>query len=78
MESRLRGRLYIIMASDDGKIIYTGHPSKDFSSVAFDVLSMKTKNRFNKKFSSSPGQLLWVSSNEVVFSVDERDSKRVT
>ncbi|GIR11318.1 MAG: hypothetical protein CM15mP22_7380 [Gammaproteobacteria bacterium] len=25
---------------------------------------------------SSPGQLLWVSSNEVVFSVDERGSKR--
>ena len=68
------------MASDDGKkIIYTGHPSKDFSSVAFDVfINENNRNRvLTKNLSSSPGQLLWVSSNEVVFSVDERGSKKV-
>lgn len=68
------------MASDDGKkIIYTGHPSKEFSSVAFDVvINENNRNRvLTKNLSSSPSQPLWVSSNEVVFSLGERGSQKV-
>ena len=67
-------------SSPDGKkIIFTGHPSKDFSSVALDVV-LNENNRNNvltKDLSSSPGRPLWISTNEVVFDVGERGSSKV-
>jgi dipeptidyl aminopeptidase/acylaminoacyl peptidase len=69
-------------ASADGtKIVFTGHPSKEYSSVANDVYVRDVARKKNKlltnNLSASPKNLFWISSNEIVFDFDHRGSAKV-
>lgn len=69
-------------ASPDGtKIVFTGHPSQNYSSVAYDVYVRDVdqgKNKLlTKNLSSSPKSLFWLNKNEVVFELDHRGSAKI-
>ncbi len=64
----------------DGKsIAFTGYPSKDFSSVAYDVYLYLDGfvERYTENLSDSPENLFWLSKNELAFQIDERGSSKV-
>ena len=69
-------------ASPDGnKIVFTGHPSKNYSSVASDIyvrdIARKKNELLTKNLSASPKNLFWLNENEIVFDHDHRGSARV-
>tara|TARA_B110000503_G_C7162794_1_gene420465 strand:- start:164 stop:2149 length:1986 start_codon:yes stop_codon:yes gene_type:complete len=69
-------------ASPDGeKIVFSGHPSKNYSSVANDIYIRdvaREKNKLlTKNLSSSPKNLFWLKENEVVFELDHRGSAKI-
>ena len=67
-------------ASLDGeKIVYTGHPNKKYSSVAFDIWlhENKTNQVLTNDLSASPRKLEWIDSNNIVFNIDERGSAKL-
>ena len=66
--------------SEDGtKIVYLGHPNTEYSSVAFDVwIHSKNKNKvLTNNLPSSPGELFWLSNNQIAFDIDERGSSKI-
>ena len=67
-------------SSEDGtKIVYLGHPNTEYSSVAFDVwIHSKNKNKvLTNNLPSSPGELFWLSNNQIAFDIDERGSSKI-
>ena len=61
------------------KIAFLGHPSKNYSSVAFDVwLHENNKNKLlTKDLPSTPGELFWNGINELIFDIDDRGSSKL-
>jgi dipeptidyl aminopeptidase/acylaminoacyl peptidase len=67
-------------ASLDGeKIVFTGHPDKKYSSVAFDIwLHENKKNKvLTNDLSASPRRLEWIDSNNILFNIDEKGSAKL-
>lgn len=67
-------------ASLDGeKIVFTGHPDKEYSSVAFDIwLHENKKNKvLTNDLSASPRRLEWIDSNNILFNIDEKGSAKL-
>ena len=67
-------------ASLDGeKIVFTGHPDKKYSSVAFDIwLHENKKNKvLTNDLSASPRSLEWLDSNNILFNIDEKGSAKL-
>ena len=64
---------------DGKKIVYTGHPNKEYSSVAFDILiNENSQNKvLTKDLSASPRRLEWIDSNNIFFNIDERGSAKL-
>ena len=53
----------------DGKIAFLGHPSKDYSYVAFDVYLSdgKQTKKLTKDLSATPRELFWLNEKELAF-----------
>jgi dipeptidyl aminopeptidase/acylaminoacyl peptidase len=67
-------------ASLDGeKIVFTGHPDKKYSSVAFDIwLHENKKNKvLTNDLSASPRRLEWIDTNNILFNIDEKGSAKL-
>ncbi|MDA0344743.1 MAG: S9 family peptidase [Proteobacteria bacterium] len=67
-------------SSENGKIVFLGHPSTNYSSVAFDVYLSDGKSQarsLTSSLSATPRELFWLSENEVIFSVDDRGALKV-
>ena len=66
-------------ASSEGKIAFLGHPSKDYSYVAFDVY-LKDGNATKKltsSLSATPRELFWLNDKELAFSIDNHGTSKV-
>ena len=67
-------------ASIDGKkIIFIGHPSRDYSSVAFDVWIHESgrSKQLTKNLSSSPRELLWLNNESALLNIDEKGAAKI-
>jgi len=66
-------------SSNDGKIAFLGHPSTDYSSVAFDVYLSKKGSEakvLTSDLSATPGELFWLSNNELAFDIDDHGASK--
>ena len=65
--------------SADGKIAFLGHPSKDYSYVAFDVYLSdgKQTKKLTKDLSATPRELFWLNEEELAFSIDDHGASKV-
>ena len=66
--------------SPDGDLVaFIGNPNRDFSSVAFNIYTVKNNRTkvHTKNLSASPENLFWLSKTKLVFEVDERGSANI-
>ena len=66
--------------SPDGDLVaFIGNPNRDFSSVAFNIYTVKNDRTkvHTKNLSASPENLFWISKTKLVFEVDEKGSANI-
>jgi len=66
--------------SPDGDLVaFIGNPNRDFSSVAFNIYTVKNNRTkvHTKNLSASPENLFWLSKTKLAFEVDERGSANI-
>ena len=66
--------------SQDGDLVaFIGNPNRDFSSVAFNIYTVKNNRTkvHTKNLSASPENLFWLSKTKLAFEVDERGSANI-
>ena len=66
--------------SPDGDLVaFIGNPNRDFSSVAFNIYTVKNNRTkiHTKNLSASPENLFWLSKTKIAFEVDERGSANI-
>ena len=66
--------------SPDGDLVaFIGNPNRDFSSVAFNIYTVKNIRTkiHTKNLSASPENLFWLSKTKLAFEVDERGSANI-
>ena len=66
--------------SPDGDLVaFIGNPNRDFSSVAFNIYTVKNNRTrvHTKNLSASPENLFWLSKTKLVFEVDEQGSANI-
>ena len=66
--------------SPDGDLVaFIGNPNRDFSSVAFNIYTVKNDRTkvHTKNLSASPENLFWISKTKLAFEVDEKGSANI-
>ena len=65
--------------SSEGKIAFLGHPSKDYSYVAFDVYVKdgEVTKKLTSSLSATPRELFWLNDKELAFSIDDHGASKV-
>ena len=66
--------------SQDGDLVaFIGNPNRDFSSVAFNIYTVKNDRTkvHTKNLSASPENLFWISKTKLAFEVDEKGSANI-
>ena len=66
--------------SPDGDLVaFIGNPNRNFSSVAFNIYTVKNNRTkvHTKNLSASPENLFWLSKTKLAFEVDERGSANI-
>ena len=66
--------------SPDGDLVaFIGNPNRDFSSVAFNIYTVKNNRTkvHTKNLSASPENLFWISKTKLAFEVDEKGSANI-
>ena len=60
-------------------VAFIGNPNRDFSSVAFNIYTVKNNRTkvHTKNLSASPENLFWLSKTKLAFEVDERGSANI-
>ncbi len=67
------------ISPDGDQVAFIGNPNRDFSSVAFNIYTVKNKRTkvHTKNLSASPENLFWLSKTKLVFEVDEKGSANI-
>ena len=67
------------ISPDGDSVAFIGNPNRDFSSVAFNIYTVKNNRTkiHTKNLSASPENLFWLSKTKLAFEVDERGSANI-
>lgn len=65
--------------SSEGRIAFLGHPSKDYSYVAFDIYvnDGEATKKLTSNLSATPRELFWLNDKELAFSIDDHGASKV-